>query len=227
LASGRNVRHAGLGNAESRTATVEIGEQAVAPGREFVLGVDLDGVCGDFYETLRPLAAEWLGREVDDLTREVSYGLPEWGLTSEEYQRLHRWAVTQRDLFRVLTPIPRAASTLRRLSALGHIRIRIITHRLFIPHFHQEAIQQTVEWLDFHGFPYKDLCFMADKGAVAANVYIDDTPSNIAQLRAMGATAIVFTNSTNRDLDGPRADTWEQVEATVLDTLKQGSSEPH
>jgi hypothetical protein len=33
--------------------------------RKFVLAVDLDGVCADFYTGLRPIAAEWLG-DVDD-----------------------------------------------------------------------------------------------------------------------------------------------------------------
>lgn len=195
----------------------------MAKGREFVLGVDLDGVCGDFYGTLRPLAAEWLGRDTDDLTTEVTYGLPEWGLTKDEYPRLHRWAVTQRNFFRVLTPIPDSAATLRRLSALGGIRIRIITHRLFIPHFHHEAIQQTVEWLDFHGYPYRDLCFMQDKGAVGADLYIEDAPANVMQLRLSGAVAVVFTNSTNRDVDGPRADTWSDVERIVMATLERSS----
>jgi 5'(3')-deoxyribonucleotidase len=187
----------------------------MAVDRQFVLGVDLDGVCGDFYGTLRPLAAEWLGRGVDDLSPEVTYGLPEWGLTPEEYRRLHRWAVTQRNLFRVLTPIPGSAAALRRLSARGDIRIRVITHRLFIPHFHHEAIQQTVEWLDFHGYPYRDLCFMEDKGAVGADLYLEDAPANIEQLRASGSAAIVFTNSTNRNVQGPRADTWADVELMV------------
>ncbi len=45
--------------------------------KPFVLGVDLDGVCADFYKGIRLIAAEWLGRHIDDLTLEVSYGLEE------------------------------------------------------------------------------------------------------------------------------------------------------
>ena len=45
----------------------------------FVLGVDLDGTVADFYGGLRPIAAEWLGKQVETLPREVSYGLPEAG----------------------------------------------------------------------------------------------------------------------------------------------------
>ena len=128
-------------------------------GAPFVLGVDLDGVCADFYGGLRPIAAEWLGVEERDLPTEVAYGLPQWGITKKgarAYEKLHRFAVTQRNLFGSLQPIPGAAVALRRLSA-RHVRIRIITNRLFIKYFHQTAVQQTVEWLDRHDFPYWDL----------------------------------------------------------------------
>lgn len=166
----------------------------------FVLGVDLDGVVGDFYGHMRVVAAEWLGKSLDDLTSEPKYGLREWGLTSETYPQMHRFAVTQRDLFRKMEPIEGGPPALRRLSNEG-VYIRIITHRLFIPHFHQEAVQQTIEWLDHWGVPYKDLCFTGEKVAVGADLYIEDTPDNVEALRTVAPT-IVFTNSTNRALGG-------------------------
>lgn len=186
----------------------------------FVLGVDLDGTCADFYGGLRPIAAEWLGVDPGSLTTEVSWNLPEWGVAAAPggYRKLHQFAVTQRDLFRELKPMPGAPQVLRRLSAQG-IRIRIITHRLFIKYFHRVAVQQTIDWLDGHDIPYWDLCFLADKAAVGADLYIEDSPSNVEQLRADGHSTIVFTNSTNRHLDGPRADTWDQVYELVIHEL--------
>lgn len=182
---------------------------------EFVLGVDLDGVCADFYGTLRVLAAEWVGQAVDELTTEVKFGLSDWGIADEDdYQRLHRWAVNQRELFRAVTPIPGAASALRRLSNQG-LRIRIITHRLYVRYTHQKAIVQTADWLDFHGIPYWDLCFLKDKGAVGADLYIEDSPRNIEALRRAGAQVIVFDNSTNHNLGDPRARNWVEVEQLV------------
>jgi len=182
----------------------------------FILGVDLDGVVGDFYSAMRAIAAEWLDRPIESLTPNVSYGLAEWGIDEYGgYDKLHRFAVTQRDLFRNMAPIKDASATLRKLSVRG-IRIRIITHRLFLKYFHQEAITQTVAWLDAHDIPYWDLCFMADKGAVGAHVYIDDSPMNVENLRAQGCHTIVFGNSTNRGLPGPRAETWLDVERLVL-----------
>jgi hypothetical protein len=118
--------------------------------RRFVLGVDLDGVCADFYEGLRVIAAEWLGVPVETLTRDVTYGLPQWNLDRcGDYEDLHRFA-EERDLFRNLMPIHGAAAALRRIAHQQQVRIRIITHRLFISHFHHTAINQTVEWLDHH-----------------------------------------------------------------------------
>jgi 5'(3')-deoxyribonucleotidase len=181
--------------------------------KRFVLGVDLDGVVGDFYGFMRNVAAEWLGVSVDELTPEVTYGLPEWGVT--RYADMHRFAVTQRGLFRKMQVIEGAAPALRRLSD-ADIYIRIITHRLFIAHFHREAVQQTVDWLDNYGIPYRDLCFTGEKVAVGADLYIEDTPSNVEVLRDVAPT-IVFTNSTNRDLPGPRASDWLEAERLVLE----------
>ncbi len=99
------------------------------------------------------------------------------------------------------------------------MRIRIITHRLFIKFFHLPAVQQTVEWLDSHDIPYWDLCFMSDKAAVGADLYIEDGPHNVERLRHDGHRTIVFSNSTNIHLPGPRANTWAEVEALVVSEL--------
>ena len=185
--------------------------------RAFVFGVDLDGVVADFYGGLRPIAAEWLGVSIETLPQRVSWGLIEWGVDDAPggYERLHRFAVTQRELFSRVPPMPGAPQALRRLSIEG-VRIRIITHRLFIKYFHQVAVSQTIEWLDRHDIPYWDLCFMQQKTAVGADLYIEDSPANIERLRAERQKTIVFTNSTNEHLAGPRANTWEDVTQMVL-----------
>jgi 5'(3')-deoxyribonucleotidase len=185
--------------------------------RSFVFGVDLDGVVADFYGGLRPIAAEWLGVSLESLPDRVSWGLKEWGVDEAPggYEALHKFAVMQREFFLKLPPTPRAPQVLRRLSKAG-IRIRIITHRLFIKYFHQFAVSQTIQWLDHHDIPYWDLCFMQQKDAVGADLYIEDSPANIERLREQGLKTIVFTNSTNLDLPGPRANTWDEVLDLVL-----------
>jgi 5'(3')-deoxyribonucleotidase len=187
----------------------------------FIIGVDLDGVVGDFYGAMRRIAAEWLDRPLESLPEEVGYGLEEWGIAEfGGYDRLHRFAVTQRNLFRDMAPIKDAPAVLRKLSMHG-IRIRIITHRLFLKYSHRTSITQTVEWLDSYDIPYWDICFMADKGAVGAHVYIDDAPDNVIRLRDQGCRTIVFTKTTNRDIIGPRADTRHDVERLVMDAKEE------
>jgi len=188
---------------------------------KFIFGVDLDGVVGDFYGMIRNIAAEWLNKPVESLTTEVSFGLNEWGIDElGGYDRLHRFAVTQRNIFGDMKPIEHAPAILRKLSSQG-IRIRIITHRLFLKYSHRTSITQTVDWLDNYDIPYWDICFMNDKGAVGAHVYIDDAPENINNLRKLGCNTIVFSNSTNRELAGPRANDWFEVEKLVMEAREE------
>ena len=186
-----------------------------------VLGVDLDGVCADFYGGLRPLAAEWLGVRAESLTEKVTCGLPEWGIDMAPggYEAFHRFAVTQRGLFQSLTPLPGAGPVLRRLTYAHDVRIRLITHRLCAKYLHQIAVRQTAEWLDSHDIPYWDLCFIQDKSAVGADLYLEDSPESIAELKAAGRRVVVFTNATNRGVPGQRANSWLEVEALVLEEI--------
>jgi len=184
----------------------------------FIFGVDLDGVCADFYDGIRPMAAEWLGKPESELTKEVSWGLPEWGIPDAAggYLDFHKFAMTQRDLFRVLKPIAGCAQSLRRISKLG-VRIRIITHRLYVKYFHKQAIVQTIDWLEHHGIPYWDLCFMQKKTQVGAHLYVEDSERNINDLVKDKNECIIFTNSTNRHMTGLRANSWDEVEKIVID----------
>jgi len=197
------------------------------PARQFVLGVDLDGVVADFAGGLRPIAAEWLGVPVETLTTDISYGFREWQLAAAGgYDALHRFAVKERELFARLPPVTGAPAALRRLDTIPEVRIRIITHRLYIHWFHKEAIRQTTDWLEHHGIPYWDLCFMRDKAAVGADLYLEDSPDNIRALRDTGHETIVVVNSTNRDLPPPRASSWEEIEALVRERVARWRATP-
>jgi 5'(3')-deoxyribonucleotidase len=181
------------------------------PLKGTILDVDLDGVCADFCGKMREIASEWFECPVDELPLEVSYGLHEWGfMTPDQYASLHRFAVTQRGLFEDSPMIPGARRYLRKLSDEG-ARIRIITHRLFIHYFHQAAVAQAIAWLDRHGIPYWNLCFMREKEQVGADIYLEDTPKNVESLRAKCLYTICFANSTNKDVGEPRALSWKHV----------------
>ena len=189
--------------------------------KKIVLGVDLDGVCADFYGRMREVAAEWFEKPLHELNPDVTFGLREWGIQSDaQYQSLHRFAVSERNLFGTVAMIPGARRVLRQLSDEKY-HIRIITHRLFIYYFHAIAVQQTIEWLDHYGIPYHDLCFMKDKDQVGADIYIEDSPRNVESLRAAHHYTICFANSTNKDITDPRARDWDDVYRLIMERRKE------
>ena len=186
--------------------------------RGFILGVDLDGVCGDYTAAFRAVVAADRGVEPDTLPDARSWDFAEWGIDGPEFDRLHRVAVLEHHMFRTMPPLPGVADSLWRLSDAG-VWIRIITHRLVTNWGHQTIVADTVEWLDLRSIPYRDICFLGRKPEVQADAYVEDAPHNVEALRERGNTVIVFDQPYNRDLPGPRASTWAEVEVLVAELV--------
>jgi len=179
-----------------------------------VLGVDLDGVCGDYTSAFRKVVAADRDIDPSSLGAQRSWDFSEWGVGPTEFDRLHRLAVLEHRMFREMEPMPSCAEVLWRLSDAG-VWIRIITHRLCVNWGHAVAVADTVAWLDRTGVPYRDLCFLGRKPEVEADAYVDDGPHNVIALRAAGNEVIVFDQPYNRSVDGPRARGWGEVESLV------------
>lgn len=188
---------------------------------DFILGVDLDGVCGDYTAAFREVVAEDRGVDPATLGDSRGWDFAEWGIDGpEEFDRLHRLAVLEHRMFRHMPAIDGAAESLWRLSDAG-VWIRIITHRLCVNWGHAVAVADTVAWLDDTGIPYRDICFLGAKPEVEAHCYIDDASHNVLALREAGNHVIVFDAPYNQDVDGPRACTWGDVEGLVTDHMTQ------
>lgn len=183
----------------------------------FVFGVDLDGVCGDYTSAFREIVARELAVEPESLPLERSWDFSEWNLDAAGgFAELHALAVNKHGLFATMPPIEGVTDALWRLSDAG-IHIRVITHRLYVNWGHASAVADTVAWLDEHKIPYRDICFLGNKPDVGADAYVDDAPHNIEQLRAAGCDAIVFDQPYNRDLAGPRAANWGELENLIVE----------
>jgi len=183
--------------------------------RELILGVDLDGVCADYESALRDAYAARRGIDPGTLPPQTTMdAYSEWGLSPEEYRQEHSYAVVERRLFRVMEPLADVSEVLWALSDAG-VWIRIITHRLFFNGIHEVVAADTANWLDEHNIPYRDLCFIGAKPDVGADLYIDDAPHNVTALRDAGREVIVFDQPYNRELAGPRAHKWKDVQAHV------------
>ena len=180
-----------------------------------VLGVDLDGVCGDYEGAFRGSLMRRSERAAEEFPPQTAMdAYSEWGLTFEQFEAAHRQAVLEDRIFRHMEPLPGVSEALWELSDLG-VWIRIITHRLIFNWAHETSAADTAAWLDLHRIPYRDLCFIGDKPDVGADLYVDDSPTNIMSLRSAGRTAIVFDQPYNHHLPGPRARTWTDVVTLV------------
>lgn len=183
---------------------------------QFILGVDLDGVVADHTRRFRAIMAEIRGVDAETMPLERSWDFSEWGFGPDEYAAYHRIAVMEHDMFRTMDLVDGAADALWRLSDAG-IWIRIVTHRLYVNWGHEKAVGDTAAWLDAHRIPYRDLCFLGAKPEVEADVYIDDAPHNIEQLRGKGKTVIAFAQPYNRHLtESYRAESWAEAEDLVV-----------
>ena len=103
------------------------------------------------------------------------------------------------------------------------VHIRIVTHRLVHNWAHDLVVADTVRWLQMPRqdgrprVPYRDICFVGQKADVNGDLYIDDAPHNIANLRAAGLNAMVMTTGYNTHVDGLRANSWDDVYAYVAE----------
>lgn len=189
----------------------------------FTLGVDLDGVVADYENRMRQITSAIKGVPHDSIPVATSWSFVEsgWPFESEEdFYTTHCQAVLDYDLYRTMAPMPGASEALWRMSDAG-VRIRIVTHRLVTNFIHGRVVKDTVDWLDEHKVPYRDICFVRDKADIfGCDLYIDDAPMNINAIRNRHGqeAATVFDQPYNRDLPGPRVSNWNDVITLVQET---------
>lgn len=172
-----------------------------------VFGVDVDDVVADFHSAFRDFVSRQLHREIGALP--THWGFEEWGIDNDILDDLFSQFIDDGG-YQDLKPMPGASEVLWRLSDAG-VYIRVVTHRLFIHWHHLRMATDTVQWLDTYKIPYRDLCMVADKPDVAADVNIDDAAHNILALRKSGRTTLVYDRPWNQEVAGPRVRNWSEV----------------
>lgn len=192
--------------------------------KRFVLGVDLDGVCGDYLGSLKNFL-HTSGQDVPDLEASnwdlVKAG---WFKDRESYNQAHKEAVLN-GIFTSMPEIKGASDALWELSD-NEIHIRVVTHRLGAYGDHGFVVSDTVRWLQAPRadgrprIPFRDLCFLGTKEAIASELHIDDAPHVIEAMREAGHDVLIFDAPYNRHLAGPRANSWSEVVDFVLDYAK-------
>lgn len=184
---------------------------------KFIIGVDLDGVCGKYYDALRRHVGK-INNIPEDQIEDIypdptSYDMTEWPDFEHNFVKYHADAV-ENGLFTQMQPIEGASAHLWMLNEEG-FHLRIITSR-FVKHGQNaQVISDTAFWLDRNDIPYRDIMFVKDKPDVYADVYIDDSPENIIRLEETGRKVIIFDAPYNRMLTGYRAMNWREVYSLI------------
>ena len=192
----------------------------------FVFAVDLDGVCANYTESLRPFMAANGNMRAFELDAPKLFNLAEagWFTDSEEYHRVHNYAV-EHSLFRTMQEIEGMSDGLWKLSD-NEVHVRIVTHRILANGDQDRAVVDTIAWLQHKRpdgrvrIPYRDLCFLAAKADMTADMHIDDAPHQIEKLVAAGENVLVYDQMYNRHIDAPRAVGWQQVVDKVMNAQR-------
>lgn len=187
--------------------------------KAFVLGVDLDGVCADYVGAFREYVAMRKNVPVTDIGPATNweFHLAGWPIAGrDEYMELHRDFVRDGG-FTLERPIEGARDALWELSDAG-VYIRIVTHRLINSGSYEHAVIETARWLQTHDIPFRGLCFERHKADTGCDMYVDDSPGNIAELQREGKHTVVFDAPYNQPPEtlGLRAYSWANVVDHVL-----------
>lgn len=178
--------------------------------RTLTIGLDIDGVIGDFHQMLLNLAE----KHVDIPEEEKSkYKLKDMeGVSSEVQDKVFDEAFSERQLVNIPI-VSGAVETVNKWHDAGH-KIIILTART------EHWKDQTEDWLDKIGIKYDKLIFDDNKGEVAAkegiDFFLDDKPENVAEMHAHDIDAYLFSQPWNEDSDLPRIDGWGHFKAAYL-----------
>lgn len=163
------------------------------------IGVDLDGPCANFVESLaRYLRSRGRAATVESWQQHYC-GYRGWGLTDDEFLGWCHRAADDGELFTNIDPEPGVVPALERLRDAGHT-IHIVTARNFGSVGASEAA--TMSWLARHRVPLHSLTFSSDKTVVPTDVFIEDNLGNYDALEGAGCEPWLVTLPHNPDADG-------------------------
>lgn len=192
----------------------------------FVFAVDLDGVCANYTESLRPFMAANGNMRAFELEAPKLFNLADagWFTSIDEYHKVHNYAV-EHSLFRTMQEIEGMSDGLWELSD-NEVHVRIVTHRIIAHGDQDRAVVDTIAWLQHRRpdgrvrVPYRDLCFLAAKADMTADMHIDDAPHQIEKLVTARENVLIYDQPYNRHMNSPRALGWAQVVEKVMDAQR-------
>jgi 5'(3')-deoxyribonucleotidase len=177
------------------------------------VGVDMDGVLTDFN-------TGWMDRYNADFGTTLDTSLVRrwdglYRLTHfESMEAFWTWAQgAGRSTFRDAPPLPGAIEAITRIGKRH--RVVIVSSKF------EWAIPDSLAWLADHRVPAREVHFLWDKTLARCDVYLDDAPHQLAELRDGLPDAIVcrMVHPWNDPMPGVRdVHSWDDFEAIVEET---------
>ena len=208
----------------------------------FVIALDLDGVVFDYTAALREVLSIERNIPLSEIPEDTeTWGFHDWPYiegNQSRFQKIHEAGVLRHNMFRNMEMLSGVSKALWKLEDLHGdvLQIDILTHRLGLldlPDGHAKMIADTVESLQrpsdgigsrpripFHSFHCVGGVSAVSKSRVSADVYIDDSPSNIDGFVANGYDVIAIDHKYNRHCNPTdRAYTWEMAFDMINDRI--------
>lgn len=175
--------------------------------KELDIGIDLDGVCYDFTNSLRHYLIEHEGASPNVLVggdhtdwENATWEFYKdcWGMTLDEFL----WACDRGTdagvVFLHGEPFEGAVETLNQFKEYGH-RIHLITNRSFGTRAHHN----TSDWLTRHDVPFDSLVFTPHKWIFRPDIMLDDYEKNFNDFWEVGVPTILFRRPWNQHVETP------------------------
>jgi 5'(3')-deoxyribonucleotidase len=174
------------------------------------VGVDMDGVLADFNRG-------WMARFNIDFGTSLDPSMV------VQWDGLHRlthfdsmdsfWAWARgagHSTFRDAPPLPGAIEAIKRIGTRH--RVVIVSSKF------DWAIPDSLAWLADHGVPAREVHFLWDKSLAGCDIYLEDAPHQLEELRAALPEAVVcrMVQPWNGPVDGVEdVRSWAEFEALV------------
>jgi 5'(3')-deoxyribonucleotidase len=195
-------------------------------GMSMNIGIDLDGVCYDFTESLRTYLIEHrdFAKEALPDTTTWNFFEDDWNMDLETYLGLFADGVDAGVVFLHGPPHEGCVEVLEKLRADGH-RLNIVTHRMSAG---TKPVHNTIDWLQREGIPFDGLTFDSDKTVVNNDIFIEDNVDNFLSLEHAGVRSFIMDRPWNQYLDTKyRVYSWYEFYSRVdaINRLEGGTYE--
>ena len=171
--------------------------------------VDIDGCLGDFNKMMADYYHLQDMPEPDGYAYFHATTWKDFFINKDDFVKKYIQIVADHGYLNEAVIDPQAITKLNKLHDEGN-QIVVATHRGFSQlngtdreWINRQAHDETIEWLNKIGLNYDEVMLTADKGQAKAEVYIEDSPINIANLQKEGVKHIIMiSHAYNRQVQG-------------------------